>query len=404
MDDLFLDTFQIKDLDIATKLVKESRTGFLKLFNSSPVCMSITTPERVFVKANKKFMERFQYSEKEIIGRTSTEIGILDKEESKKVGNIIREKGKLTNEIVKCITKNGELVYTISSIELIEINGGNYLMSSFLDITKIIEQQKIIEKQHKEILESINYARHIQNSIFPSKEQIEEILPESFVLAKPKNIVSGDFYWIKKLGNKIFVSACDCTGHGVPGALISIIGFKLLSKFIGEYRFSNPAAILNQLNKEFTVANKRIAATVQEMKDGMDIALCTIDVSTMTMEYAGAYNPIYLVRNGELIQLAVDKIPIHLFTNYTGKEFNNYEIKIERGDTFYLFSDGYADQFGGPKGKKFRYKNFQELILSVHSMPMIEQREIFDRTLEEWKDASGDEQTDDILIVGFKVT
>jgi len=144
------------------------------------------------------------------------------------------------------------------------------------------------------------------------------------VLAKPKNIVSGDFHWIKKIGNKVFVSACDCTGHGVPGALISIIGYKLLSKLIDEYQFSNPAEILNQLNKEFTLANKQIKDPAYEIKDGMDISLCAIDLSTMTMEYAGAYNPIYLIRKGILAQLTVDKIPIYLFTDSSEKKFNNY--------------------------------------------------------------------------------
>ncbi len=405
MRDLFLDTIEVNTLDEATRLIKENLGSFSKLFNYSPACMSLTTPgKRTYVKVNQKFLEKFGFREEEIIGYTSIEFGILDQKESVKVAGILREKGKLQNDVVICKTKEGKEVHTISSIEKIEINGETYLLSSFLDITKVIEQQRTIEKQNREILESINYASLIQNSILPNQKHIEDILPESFVLSKPKNIVSGDFYWIKKIGDKIFVSACDCTGHGVPGALISIIGFKLLSKCIDEYQFSKPGEILNQLNKEFTVANNKIADILQEeIKDGMDIALCTIDNSTMTMEYSGAYNPIYLVRNGELTKLAVDKVPIYLFTSSTGQEFKNYEMKIEKGDTLYLFSDGYADQFGGPKRKKFRYKNFQELILSNHHLSMSEQKEIFDKTIEEWKNMSEEEQTDDILIVGFKI-
>lgn len=404
MKETLLDEIEITDLTLATKLLKECQTNLFKLFNSSPSCMSITTfRSRKYVKVNEKFIEKFGYYEDEIIGKSSIEIGILDREESYRVGLILKENGRLQSEIVKCINKQGKLIHTVSSIEVIEINEEKYLISSFLDITRIIDQQKIIERQHHEIIDSINYARLIQNSIFPSPEQIEEILPESFVLAKPKNIVSGDFYWIKKLENKVFVSACDCTGHGVPGALISIIGFKLLSKFINEYGFSNPAKILNQLNKEFYIANKQIAKPTFEIKDGMDIALCMIDKTTMTMSYAGAYNPIYLVRNEELIRLTVDKIPIHLFTNYIGQEFTNYEIPIEKGDTFYLFSDGYADQFGGPHKKKFQYKKFQQLILSIHHLPMFEQKVIFEKTIEEWKNHSEEEQTDDILVLGFKV-
>jgi len=400
MKDLFAQTIEITSLKEAKKMILENLKSFDKLFNCSPACMSLTTPGRTYVKVNSKFLERFGYLKEEVVGFTSSQVGILDPGESEKVGALLKEKGKLQNDTVLCRTKTGELVYTLSSIESIEIAGKPYFLSSFLDMTKIIEQQLIIEQQHKEILDSINYARLIQNSILPSQEQIEEVLTESFVLAKPKNIVSGDFYWIKKLDDKIFVSACDCTGHGVPGALISIVGYKLLSKFTGEYRFSKPAEILNQLNKEFTFATKKIN---NEMKDGMDIALCTIDKASMTMEYAGAYNPIYLVRKGELIKLKVDKIPVHLFTSYTGQEFTNYEIKIEQGDCVYLFSDGYADQFGGPNGKKFQYRQFQELILSVNHLPMPEQKEIFDKTIEAWRYEAGEEQTDDMLIVGFKI-
>lgn len=401
MKDLFTDAVNVTSLPEAKKIIRENLKSLEKFFNSSPACMSLTTTSRIFVKVNRKFLERFGYTEKEMIGANAAQVGMLDPVEMEKVSRLLRENGKLQNDTVLCRTKTGELVYTISSIEKIELNGEMYFLSSFLDMSRIIEQQQIIEQQHKEILDSINYARLIQNSILPGQEQIEEVLPDAFVFARPRNIVSGDFYWIKELNNKIFISACDCTGHGVPGALISIVGYKLLSKFTGEYRFSKPAEILNQLNKEFNSAARKIGNT--EMKDGMDIALCTIDKENMIMEYAGAYNPIYLVRKGELIKLKADKIPVHLFTNSNGGEFNNYQIKIEKGDCIYLFSDGYADQFGGPKGKKFQYGQFKQLILSIHHLPMQEQKKIFDKTIEAWRSQSGDEQTDDMLIVGFKL-
>jgi len=243
----------------------------------------------------------------------------------------------------------------------------------------------------------------IQNSVLPNQSQIEAILPDSFVLSKPKDILSGDFYWIKQHGDKIFVSACYCTGHGVPAAIISIIGFQLLNKFIDEYHFSKAAEILNQLNKELSSKQLQFNEVLGEIKDGMDIALCVIDKAKMIINYSGAYNPIYLVRNEKLIKLQADKIPIHLFTSDTGEEFNNYEMVIEEGDVIYLFSDGYADQFGGPEGKKFRYKHFQELILEIHDFPMSLQKHILDRTIENWKSSSGEEQTDDILIVCFRI-
>ena len=404
MEDLFLDTIEVNNLKVATKLIKESIADYSKLFHSSPAGMTITGIEKgTFVKVNEKFLEIFGYRKEEIIGRTPVEVGIIDEMEFNKILNIRKEKGKLQNDTIKCHTKDGKIVYAIASTEVMEINGKEYSVSSFLNITKIKEQKSIIKQQHKDIVDSINYARLIQNAIFPSQKQIEEILPESFVLAKAKHIVSGDFYWIKKHENKIFVSACDCTGHGVPGAFISIIGYKLLSKFIIEYGFSNPAEILNQLNKEFSTVDKQVIDKLLEIKDGMDIALCVIDKSKMTMEYAGAYNPVYLVRKGAFTKLSVDKIPIHLFTSHTGRKFTNHKIRIEVGDTFYLFSDGYTDQFGGPRGKKFMHKNFQELILSIQRLTMPEQKEVFDKTIEKWQRASGEEQTDDILILGFKV-
>lgn len=389
---------------MAEKVIQGNMDSFLTMFDSSPACMSITTEDRIYVRINKRFVEIYGFEEAEVIGRNALEVGILDEMEHARVSSIIKEKGRIKNETIKCKSKDGKDIYAISCIEKMEINGARCLVSSFLDITPLKQQQQLIEQQHQEILESIRYAKLIQKAIFPTKEQLDAILPESFVLLKPKHIVSGDFYWIEKHEDKIFIAACDCTGHGVPGAFISIIGYKLLTKCITDYEHTNPADILNQLNNEFHHANKKINSTKVEIKDGMDIALCVIDKSKMTMEYAGAYNPIYQVKNGALTKLATDKIPINLFSNNTDQKFTNYQINIESGDSYYLFSDGYADQFGGQNGKKFNYRNFQDLILSIQDLTMADQRKVFNETIEEWKITSNEqEQTDDILILGFKV-
>ncbi|MNJ97469.1 Stage II sporulation protein E (SpoIIE) [compost metagenome] len=403
MKNIFSDTIEIDNLEMAEKVIQGNLDSFLTLFDSSPACMSITTEDRIYVRVNKRFIEIYGFDEVEIIGRNAREVGILEPLEHERVSSIIKEKGRIKNETIHCKSKDGKDVYAISCIEKMEINGKNYLVSSFLDITPLKQQQQIIEQQHKDILESIRYAKLIQKAIFPSKAQVDAILPESFVLLKPKHIVSGDFYWVEKHANKIFIAACDCTGHGVPGAFISIIGYKLLSKCITDYERTNPAEILNQLNNEFQHANKQVINSGFEIKDGMDIAICVIDTSKMTMEYAGAYNPIYQVKNGTLNKLATDKIPIHLFTSNTDQKFTNYQISIEPGESYYLFSDGYADQFGGENRKKFNYKNFQDLILSIQNLPMAKQRDVFNKTIEEWKITSDEEQTDDILILGFKV-
>jgi PAS domain S-box-containing protein len=403
MNNLFSDKIEIGNLDTAKLLIEECRNGFYKLFDNSPACMSITTLDRKFTSVNKKFLDIFGFASEEILGRNSLEIGILEPKEYHRISTQFVLQGGIQNELVTCKTKSNQYVYTVSSIEIIESDGKHFFVSTFLNITDLVIQQRLIAQQHQEILDSINYARYIQSSIFPSESQISELLPDSFLLAKPKNIVSGDFYWIKKQGDKVFVAACDCTGHGVPGAFISIIGYKLLDKFIDEYGFSKPAEILNQLNKEYANADKSLPDHSSEIVDGMDIALCVIDKSKMTMEYAGAYNPVYRVRNGELTALMVDKIPIYLFKNHSNQHFNNYEIELQQGDTFYLFSDGYADQFGGPNNKKFRYKNLQQLILTANPLPMVDQKKLFNQTIEEWKLQGGEDQTDDILLVGFRV-
>lgn len=403
MKNIFSDNLHIGNLEMAEKVIEGNLQTFLEVFDSSPACMSITTQERRYLRVNKRFVEIYGFQEAEVVGRNARELGILDPAEHERVSSLIREKGRIKNETIRCTTKDGNVNYAISSIENLEINGEKYLVSSFLDISPLLQQQQLIEKQNKEMLESIRYAKLIQKAIFPTKEELDAILKDSFVLLKPKNIVSGDFYWIKEHHDKIFIAACDCTGHGVPGAFISIIGNNLLSKCITDYGQTNPADILNQLNNEFQNANREIINRSYEIKDGMDIALCVIDKSKMIMEYAGAYNPIYQVKNGVLTKLATDKIPIHLFSKNTDKTFTSYQISIESGDSYYLFSDGYADQFGGKDGKKFNYKNFQELILSIQNLTMSEQRKVFNDTIEDWKIRSGEEQTDDILIVGFRV-
>lgn len=403
MENVFSDSIELDNLEMAEKMIQGNLNTFLAVFDSSPACMSITTQERRYLKVNKRFVEIYGFEEKEVVGKNAQELGILDQEEHERVSGIIREKGRIKNETIKCKSKTGRVIYAISSIENIEINGQKYLVSSFLDISPILEQQQLIEQQNKDLLESIQYAKLIQKAIFPTKAQLDAILAESFVLLKPKHIVSGDFYWIREHHDKIFIAACDCTGHGVPGAFISIIGNNLLSKCITDYGQTNPADILNQINIEFQHANKSIIGCSSEINDGMDIALCVINKSTMTMEYAGAYNPIYQVKNGTLTKLVTDKIPIHLFSKNTDKKFTSYKIALESGDSYYLFSDGYADQFGGEDGKKFTYRNFQELIVSIQHLTMAEQRKVFNQTIEEWKIKSDEEQTDDILIVGFKV-
>lgn len=263
------------------------------------------------------------------------------------------------------------------------------------------EQKHEIEELLTEVTDSIHYAKRIQNAILPGDALCKRLIPQSFILFKPKDIVSGDFYWVNEKDNKAIFAAIDCTGHGVPGALMTIVGYNSLNQSLLQAKEANPAEILDGLNQgvinTFTQENGEA-----EVKDGMDAAMCVVDVEKRTVQYAGAFNPLYIIKNGsdEVEQIKGNKFPIG---NFVGEEqkFTNHELQLEKGDTVYVFSDGYADQFGGPKGKKFRYKNFRELLLSIQDKEMEEQRQILDTTIEDWK--GNLEQIDDILVIGIRV-
>jgi len=270
---------------------------------------------------------------------------------------------------------------------------------------EVVRQKEEIERQshrvselYKDLMASINYAKRLQNTILPSDKSIKEMFPKSFVMYRPKDVVSGDFYWFKKASSKTIFAAIDCTGHGVPGAFMSLVGYNVLNQVTKV--FTKPSTILNNLNRMSAEALRFSLDGNEEIKDGMDLALCTIDEETLELEFAGAYNPVWIIRNGELISLEADKFAIGSFV-YGEKEFSNHSYQLESGDRVYVFSDGYADQFGGERGKKFMKKKFRELLLSVQPQELMAQKSILEDAFDEWK---GDlEQVDDILIIGVEV-
>ena len=209
-----------------------------------------------------------------------------------------------------------------------------------------------INQKNQEITDSINYASRIQGALLPQKSEMDEYLPEYFILFLPRDIVSGDFYWSSRIGDKIIFTAADCTGHGVPGAFMSMLGVAFLDEIVNKRRVTQAGLILDELRKEVISALKQTGAH-DGTRDGIDMGLCVYDPGTQKLQFSGAYNPMYLLRKGELTEYRGDRMPIG-FIDKEGQPFANQVFEIQPGDIVYLFSDGYADQFGGEKGKKLK--------------------------------------------------
>ncbi len=262
-----------------------------------------------------------------------------------------------------------------------------------------------LEILYKHVTDSIRYAKRLQEAIIPTDIAVRQILPQSFVLFKPKDIVSGDFYWINHIENKSYVAAIDCTGHGVPGAFMSLVGYNILKEItLNDEVAIAPSIIMDKMSKGVVkTLNPKSgkAETANQTKDGMDMSLCCVDYNKMELQYAGAFNPLYLIREGKLIQYKANKFPIGFRIDDHIQNFTNNVIQLQKGDTFYIFSDGYADQFGGPNGKKYMTGNFRNLLIETSKKPIEQQKDFLNTTIENWRGEL--EQVDDILIIGVKV-
>jgi serine phosphatase RsbU (regulator of sigma subunit)/Tfp pilus assembly protein PilF len=262
------------------------------------------------------------------------------------------------------------------------------------------EQRDQIATQKREITDSINYAQRIQNAVLPSVTTIEKLLPEHFILFRPKDIVSGDFYWTAHKDDKIVFAVSDCTGHGVPGGFMSMLGISFLNEIVSKDIKLEANYILNEL-REFIIQSLHQTGKDDEAKDGMDIALCIFDKTKNELQYAGANNPMYLIRNGELEIHKANKMPIGIHT-MDNKPFQNNSLQAQKGDIIYLFSDGYIDQFGGPNQKKFSSKQFRKLLLDNHKNNLKEQKLAIEVELDNWMKET--EQIDDICVMGIKLS
>nr|MBA3970862.1 SpoIIE family protein phosphatase [Bacteroidota bacterium] len=264
---------------------------------------------------------------------------------------------------------------------------------------KVEERTQELAQKNKDITSSIQYAKRIQLAILPPLEQVFKYFPESFILYKPKDIVSGDFYWFGVKDGKKIIAAVDCTGHGVPGAFMSMIGHNLLNQIISENGITEPDEILNALHRGVQSALRQ-GTNVVDTSDGMDVSICCIDSNNEVLRYAGAYRPLFIVNKDKFEKIDADKNPIGGSQLDFDRKFTAHTVKINKGDAFYMASDGYADQFGGEKGKKFMVKRFNELLIAMYPESMEEQSKIMDKTFEDWKGTY--QQIDDILVIGMK--
>ena len=272
---------------------------------------------------------------------------------------------------------------------------------------EVIAQKAIIELKNNDITDSIKYAKNIQEALLPPLNNLLNEMNDAFVLYLPKDIVSGDFYWFSKRNNKRFIASVDCTGHGVPGAFMSIVGNTLLGEIVSDKNITKPSEILNELHAGVKSSLKQ-SNSDNERRDGMDIALCALNEDGSVLEYAGANRPLWIFRKNKSGEEAFEMIKANKFPigglemeNEVKRQFTNHEIPLEKGDVIYIFSDGFADQFGGAKGKKFMLGNLQKLVSSIYELPIKEQEKVLYNAFSEWK--GNIEQVDDVLIIGFRV-
>lgn len=268
---------------------------------------------------------------------------------------------------------------------------------------EISHQRDVIEEKNKDMVSSIYYAKRIQKALLASDHLLNKHLPEHFVLYKPKDIVSGDFYWGETVDSKFLLCTADCTGHGIPGAFMSLLGITFLNETVKEKKITRPDLIFNQLRDNIiNVLNPEGAQ--DETKDGMDGVICAFDFQNMQLQFTCANNPIWIIRNSEVLEFKPDKQPVGVYkisNDDAHKPFTLQSVQLQKGDLVYTFTDGYADQFGGEKGKKFKYKQLQELLQRIAGLPMEEQHAVLDKTIEDWKGKL--DQVDDILLIGVRI-
>ena len=343
------------------------------------------------------------------VRRRSIELFSEKQEIKKDYDKVSKQKTEIENQKTEIEEKNARLQKALEKAKRRTID----LFGKHIDLkkaTKRIEfQNKLIEKKNtelehknKDINDSFSYAKLIQEAILPSKKNIASKFSDSFILFKPKDIVSGDFYWFSEINNKQFLALADCTGHGVPGALMSMVGNSLLNKIINDNKNYTPSRILQLLNKEVVFALHQSFDIESSQNDGMDITLCVFDKTKKEVTIASATQNCYVVKDNNLITIKGDIFSIGgIFAHHPDLKFTDHKIKLGNKTTIYMFSDGYQDQFGGPKNKKFLSSKLKDLLMSNSNLPMNRQKEILEKEFNSWKNT--EKQIDDVLVIGIKI-
>jgi len=264
---------------------------------------------------------------------------------------------------------------------------------------EVLRHRNRLQDQTRNYKQSLTYAQRIQRAMFITPKQLKLLFPESFIYQRPKDIVSGDFNWARRINGKVFFSVADCTGHGVPGAFMSLLGLEFFRQITAGREDLDPATILNEMNEHFDI----VFGDTEELslKDGIDLALCAYDHKRQVLEYAGAFNPVYIVRDQEIMEIKGDRIIVGADYGMQRGTFKNRTLQIREDDILYMFTDGYADQFGGPEGKKFKYRRFRHLLMSIHHLPMEEQKDKLQDNMKEWM-GNRHEQIDDQTVLGIR--
>lgn len=389
---------ELKQFESRTKQVEASLEQKDKLIQSTKdTILKMSSEMRLQIELRDKERELSQYREK------------AQKDELSELAERAQSRNRLIVTMgVALILVVGFFVFIIWQLR--ERKKAYRLLES--SNKQIVEQKEEIEKQRdiaetqkRKVTDSINYAKRIQSAVMPPLSLFEKYFPEHFILFNPRDIVSGDFYWITQKDGLIIVAVADCTGHGVPGAFMSMLGVAYLNEIVNKIAVNRHIStlhaneILNQL-RDNVITSLHQTGKINESKDGMDISLCIVDLENKHLQYAGAHNPLYIIRNNELIHIEADRMPIGYYRDIT-KPFINQEITIENGDMVYMFTDGYYDQLGGPKNQKYFSANFRKLLLEIHQLPLPDQKEKLQQSVNEWRGSM--EQIDDQLIIGFKI-